>query len=301
MERLNLVSEAIDWQTLATHIRETTGQYFEVQTYYHVASHLQTEIYRIEGVTQNYLVKFGNCLDILSAEAHGLKALAHANIIKVPMPLCWGSTQSYAYLIMQYFALKDMTSVASEQLGALLAKMHCITQDYFGWQQDNYLGTTLQSNHQEKSWVTFWHTQRLEVQLMLAIEKSEDKSLQDKSDHLLSNLGEFFSCYEPVPSLLHGNMWLGNCATDIEGNPVVFNPATYYGDREVDLATTELFGGFSQQFYDAYQERWPLDEGYAVRKNLYNLYHILNHLNIFGGSYLKQVKETILSLLSEIR
>lgn len=302
MNHLPVTYESVDWQAITAHISEMTGQYFEVQTYYNIAGNYRNEMYRIEGVKQNYFIKFNytNCLDIFVAEAESLRELAQANIIKVPIPLCWGATQTHAYLITQYIALRDMTPVASVRLGELLAMMHRITHDQFGWHRDNYLGSTLQSNDRGKNWIEFWKKHRLGVQLTLAMENGYGAPLQDKGNYLLSDLDKFFSHYEPLPSLLHGNLWLGNCATDVEGAPVIFDPAVYYGDREIDLAVTELFGGFPQQFYDAYQEIWPLDKGYTVRKHLYNLYHILNHLNLFGGSYLKQAEDMITSLLSEI-
>ena len=302
MQSPPLAYETVDWQAIATHISEITGQYFEVQTHYAIASSYLHETYRIEGVEQNYFIKFNyaDCLDLFVAEAESLRELAQENRIKVPMPLCWGATQTHAYLVMQYIALRDITPIASGQLGELLATLHRITHDQFGWHRDNYLGKMFQPNHQEENWIKFWQTQRLGVQLALAAEQGYSALLQDKGNDLLSELNEFFSPYEPVPSLLHGNLWLGNCATDVAGTPVIFHPAVYYGDRETDLAMTELFGGFSEQFYDAYQEVWPLDEGYVVRKQLYNLYHILNHLNLFGGNYLKQAENMILSLLSEL-
>jgi len=109
-----------------------------------------------------------------------------------------------------------------------------------------------------------------------------------------------FGGYRPVASLLHGDLWSGNYAYTHEGEPVIFDPAVYYGDREADIAMTELFGGFGREFYTAYREVYPLDEGYAVRKTLYNLYHILNHLNLFGGGYLTQAQGMVDRLLSEL-
>ena len=118
---------------------------------------------------------------------------------------------------------------------------------------------------------------------------------------LVSGAAALFANYRPQPSLLHGDLWAGNAAVDQRGHPVVFDPACYYGDREADLAMTELFGGFSRDFYAAYQAAWPLDQGYGVRKTFYNLYHILNHLNLFGGGYLRQAESMLAMLLSELR
>ncbi len=119
-------------------------------------------------------------------------------------------------------------------------------------------------------------------------------------DRLSADMAAFFVDYQPAPSLLHGDLWAGNAAVDTNGQPVIFDPACYYGDRETDLAMTELFGGFSRDFYAAYRETWQLHDGYAVRKNFYNLYHILNHLNLFGGGYLSQAKQMLARLLAEI-
>jgi fructosamine-3-kinase len=112
---------------------------------------------------------------------------------------------------------------------------------------------------------------------------------------------DLFADYQPMPSLLHGDLWSGNYAVTQAGEPIIFDPAVYYGDREADLAMTELFGGFSQRFYAAYNETWPLDSGYQLRKTFYNLYHILNHFNMFGGGYARQAERMIEQLLSDLR
>ncbi len=116
----------------------------------------------------------------------------------------------------------------------------------------------------------------------------------------MGNLAVLFVGYQPQPSLLHGDLWGGNAAVDTQGNPVIFDPACYFGDREADLAMTELFGGFGRDFYAAYQDFLPLDQGYATRKTLYNLYHILNHLHLFGGGYLSQSERMLERLLAEV-
>jgi fructosamine-3-kinase len=144
----------------------------------------------------------------------------------------------------------------------------------------------------------FWRDQRLGYQLKLAARSGRD--LLKKGERILADLGAFFQNYRPVPSLLHGDLWGGNVSA-VERQPVIFDPAVYYGDREADLAMTELFGGFSEQFYQAYRDTWPLDDGYPVRKTLYNLYHVLNHFNLFGGGYGSQAERMIDSLLSELR
>jgi fructosamine-3-kinase len=154
----------------------------------------------------------------------------------------------------------------------------------FGWPRDNYIGATPQANAWCDDWAEFWRERRLRPQLEQARSKGFDLGKIALEDLLIK--------HQPEPALLHGDLWSGNAGFTAEG-PVVFDPAVYYGDREADLAMTELFGGFPREFYDAYNEAWPLEAGYAQRKHLYNLYHLLNHLNLFGGGYLGQVSSTL--------
>ncbi len=157
-----------------------------------------------------------------------------------------------------------------------------------------------QVNNRSEDWQSFWREQRLGFQLKLAADKGYGGRLQADGERLCSNMAALFDNYLPQPSLLHGDLWAGNAAVDKRGRPVIYDPACYYGDREADLAMTELFGGFSRGFYAAYQAVWPLDHGYGVRKTFYNLYHILNHVNLFGGGYLRQAESMMAMLLSEI-
>ncbi len=145
----------------------------------------------------------------------------------------------------------------------------------------------------------FWLTQRLGFQLQLAAAKGYSGRLQSQGERLLTELPALLAGHSPPP-LLHGDLWSGNYSVDACGAPVIFDPAIYYGDRETDIAMTELFGGFSPRFYQAYNEVYPLPEGYRLRKSLYNLYHVLNHLNLFGGGYMAQAEQLIGSLLREV-
>jgi fructosamine-3-kinase len=296
-------SHSIDWQGIATHISKASSQYFEIQTIYTITSGYNHSAFRIEGAGQNYFVKVNtrDCFDMFAAEAASLAEIWQTAIIRVPIPLCWGTTNGHAYLVMEYIALRsDYAQSASISLGQQLAVMHRVSRVPFGWHRHNYLGLNMQVNTLETDWVTFWQKHRLGSQLSLANRNGYGGELQQRGERLLADLGLFFSNYQPYSSLLHGDLWLGNYAMDMQGQPVIFDPAVYYGDRETDLAMTELFGGFSASFYAAYQERWPLDPGYSIRKNLYKLYHILNHLNSFGGTYLGQAERMIASLLSEL-
>jgi len=291
-----------NWQAIATHISETTGQAFQLRSRHSIGGGCINSTFRIEGSGQSYFVKLNSpqYLDMFETEAAGLSELGQAAALKVPEPLCWGSTQEQAYLVMEYIPLGGETN--SVELGQQLAALHQVTQPQFGWTRDNYIGSTPQVNSLENDWITFWQRHRLGFQLKLAAQKGyRSKRLQNQGTRLVADVGEFFGNYQPQASLLHGDLWSGNYAVAVDGQAVIYDPAIYYGDREADIAMTELFGGFPRRFYDAYQDTWKLDSGYSTRKILYNLYHILNHLNLFGGGYLSQAESMIEMLLSELR
>ena len=166
--------------------------------------------------------------------------------------------------------------------------------------KSNFIGTTPQPNAWKDNWIDFWREQRLGFQLQLAATNGYGSQLQSLGENLLDALPAFFEGYAPQPSLLHGDLWNGNHAYQADGTPTLFDPAVYYGDRECDIAMTELFGGYSADFYSAYRASWSLDAGYSVRRDLYNLYHILNHANLFGGGYARQAEQMMQRLLVEI-
>jgi protein-ribulosamine 3-kinase len=217
--------------------------------------------------------------DAFAAEADGLGALRAAGV-RAPEPLATG-VAGHAYLLLEYLDLGGRRDFAA--LGRMLAEAHRKPGPRFGWQRDNYIGSTPQINSWSEDWSEFWIERRLRPQFERA--KRNGFTLSVPSLKLLDG-------HKPQPSLLHGDLWSGNAGFTANG-PVVFDPAVYYGDREADLAMTELFGGFPREFYRAYEEAFPLDAGYAGRKPLYNLYHLLNHLNLFGRGYLAQVEETL--------
>ena len=174
--------------------------------------------------------------------------------------------------------------------------MHRHTAERFGWERDNTIGATHQANAWREDWITFWREQRLGFQLEL-VGRHGYTGLQRHGERLLDRFQVLID-HDPLPSLLHGDLWGGNISYDNTGEPVIFDPAVYYGDHKADLAMTELFGGFGSDFYAAYRAAWPLDAGYPTRKMLYNLYHILNHTNLFGGGYAGQAQGMIERLLA---
>jgi len=251
---------------------------------------------------QLYFVKLNreSLLSMFEAEAEGLTELRKAKAIRVPEPIGCGASDGYSWIVTEHIEFGRGDAKTQELFGLQFAEMHRFSAKRFGWHRDNTIGSTSQVNHWSDSWVEFYRTHRLDYQLKLAVNNGFTSSIQKKGERLMANLESFFSSYSPLPSLMHGDLWGGNHGVDSHGNPVIFDPAVYYGDREADLAMTSLFGGCSASFYGAYHESWPLDEGYAVRKTLYNLYHILNHANLFGGGYIMQAESMMDQLLAEI-
>jgi fructosamine-3-kinase len=238
--------------------------------------------------------------DMFSAEASGLIEIEKSKTIRSPRVLAHGSTTTFSYLALEFIPLTSQ--INQQKLGEQLAQMHQFIhpEKTYGWRYDNYIGSTPQTNQYHSDWIEFWKSQRLLYQLSLDQAKGYSNSAYDDGLKLADSLEVFFSNYQPTSSLLHGDLWGGNCASDASANPVIYDPAVYYGDKETDIAMTELFGGFSNDFYTAYNKCYALDSGYKTRKTLYNLYHILNHYNLFGGGYAKQAENMTKQLLSEI-
>lgn len=223
--------------------------------------------------------------DIFSAEAEGLAELAAASALRVPAVLAQGSHGSDAWLALEWLSLEAPGREAQRRLGERLAQQHRHVAPVFGWHRDNTIGSTPQLNDRDSDWIHFFRERRLLVQLQLADSNGYGGELLEEGARLAGDLRRLFNHYTPDASLLHGDLWSGNCGA-VGGEPVIYDPAVYYGDRESDLAMTRLFGGFDDSFYRAYEAAWPLAEGHEQRMLLYQLYHVLNHLNLFGRSWL---------------
>ena len=234
----------------------------------------------------------------LDAEIDGLERLGAAAAIRVPRLLGRGASDREAWIELERLDLRAADAAADARTGTALARLHASTATAFGLERDNAIGASLQRNAQSRDWIGFWRDLRLGFQLELAARNGYGGRLQDRAGRLIEELPALFIGYRPVPSLLHGDLWAGNRGMLADGTPVVFDPAVYYGDREADIAMTRLFGGFGPRFYAAYEEAWPLDPGAGPRTDLYNLYHVLNHLNLFGGGYRSQAESMIDRLLA---
>jgi fructosamine-3-kinase len=286
---------------IAQQISDTTNTSFEIESTQSISGGDINRAFLLQGKNARYFVKLNRAelVEMFAAEFAGLNELAKTQTVKVPTPITFGQTQNSSFLVLEFLDLKRATPQSASLLGEQLAQLHLLKQPFFGWHINNTIGSTAQKNAQTQNWVTFWREQRLEYQLQLAAQKGYGGQLQTLGEKLLLRLDSFFVDYTPQPSLLHGDLWGGNAAAIAQNVPVMFDPACYYGDRETDLAMTELFGGFSPDFYAAYNDVWQLDAGYKTRKTLYNLYHILNHVNLFGGGYAAQAQQMMQKLLSQ--
>jgi fructosamine-3-kinase len=291
------------WSDIAAQISASTGIAFSVQKVGKIGGGCISQGHRIESSNQYFFVKINSSdnFSMFEAEASGLQEICNSRTLRVPIPVCWGRNESSSWLVMEFLERGSAGREGAESLGRGLASMHRFSSERFGWVRDNTIGTTPQFNRLSSNWIQFWRDHRLGYQLQLAKANGYTGKLQPLGERLMAELDAFFMDTLTVPSLLHGDLWSGNYTFDSAGQPVLFDPAIYYGDREADLAMTELFGGFPTNFYAAYRETYPLDPGYVIRKDLYNLYHILNHLNLFGEGYLNQAEEMMEKLHSEIR
>jgi protein-ribulosamine 3-kinase len=234
---------------------------------------------------------------MFSAESVALEELAATGCVRVPAVLGSGVVGNTAFLALEYVPLTHKTSQAAEKFGEQLAQLHRIAQPYFGWGCDNTIGRTMQHNSANNSWVGFWQESRLLPQ----IEWAQARGLTGKEVDDLLRLTEQCGAlvgHNPTPALLHGDLWGGNWSVTAAGTPIMYDPASYYGDREADVAMTELFGGFPDSFYQGYNRGWCLSPEYQTRKTLYNLYHVINHYNLFGGGYGQQAVSMARQLLS---
>ncbi len=244
------------------------------------------EAARLETDRGVYFVKWNvrRHLHTFEPEARGLELLAGAKALRVPRVIAL--IDQPPALVLEWIELGSTKSAAAEALGRGLAQQHRSIGAMYGLDHDNTIGANPQINTPTSSWIDFYRNRRLGEQAKLA--RARGHLTPDRArrlDAIMSQLDRWLDESIAAPSLLHGDLWGGNYVIDVEGDPVLIDPAVYYGDREAEIAFTELFGGFSPRFYAAYNDAWPLDRGYADRRDLYNLYHLLNHLNLFGEGY----------------
>ena len=251
---------------------------------------------------QRYFAKVSGAAraPMFAAEADGLAAIAAANALRVPRVLTHGEGGERAWIVLEWLELAPLGARSASHLGAGLATQHRIPQARFGWERDNFIGASPQRNGWSDDWNAFWRDRRLHPQLRFAAANRLPSRMIDRGERLAADCHELLRGHAATRSLLHGDLWSGNAAASGAAHSAVFDPAVYVGDHEADVAMTELFGGFPPDLLAAYRAEWPPEAGYATRRDLYNLYHVLNHANLFAGNYVRQSGDAIEKLLAEI-
>lgn len=273
------------YRAIAHKISEASGKAFEIKSISHLGGGCINETVKLSGTDGSaWFLKSNTSADtsVFAAEFDGLQAMAATDTVRVPKPLVFGEAEGQAWLAMELLALGSARAASQEQLGRQLAELHRVEQPHFGWHRDNTIGSTPQRNPKSDDWIEFWREHRLGFQLKLAAQNGGHFA---RADELLENLDQLFDGYAPRPSLLHGDLWSGNIGFLTDGQAVIFDPACYFGDREAEFGIIVMFGGFTQDFHRGYNAVWPLDDGFERRLPLYELYHTLNHFNLFGSGY----------------
>lgn len=229
---------------------------------------------------------------MFETEFAGILLLKNSNTIKVPLPILNGSINQQQYLVMEYLPKETAGESFWTTFGHQLAALHKNTNEHFGLAYDNYIGSLPQSNKQTTTWTEFYATQRILLLIKIAFDaKKCDSSDTRMVEKFCNKLDALFS--KEQPSLLHGDLWSGNFMATINNKPAVFDPAIYYGHREMDIGMSLLFGGFDKTFYSHYNEAWPLEKDWIKRVDVTQLYPLLVHLNLFGGHYYNSVREIL--------
>lgn len=290
-----------DWKGVADDFQRSTGSSLDANSAIRVAGGCINAAWRLVSSGGPVFVKTNthDGLEMFEAEAAGLSELTRAGGVRVPIPLAWGVSDQEAWLALEWIEHGNPGPDSLVLLGDGLARQHKCGADSFGWVRDNTIGSTPQENTRTDDWAMFFATHRLGFQLDLAEVGGFAGRLIPDGRRLVEVVPALLADHFPEPALLHGDLWGGNWLCDSDGKPCIYDPAVYYGDRETDIAMTRLFGGFGADFYSAYNSAWPLEPDFEMRVDLYNLYHILNHVNLFGSNYLDQAEEMIRRLLAQ--
>lgn len=280
------------WHLLCGRIGSAGGKPVRAQHHAPVAGGCIHKAARLSTDAGIFFVKrnSADCLDPFEAEAEGLDAMAETGTIRVPRPVLATVIGKEAFLVLEFIAFGRGDAEGARRMGRELARMHALPQEHFGWRRDNHIGPTPQPNPLSDDWPSFFRDHRLAWQFHLLAKHGVEFR---RGEALLGRIERFFEDERPEASLLHGDLWGGNAAYDADGIPVLYDPATHWGHDEADLAMTELFGGFPSTFYEGYFAERPRRSGYRRRRDLYNLYHILNHALLFGGGYAAQAEAII--------
>jgi fructosamine-3-kinase len=283
------------WHFISEQISQCIQQDFICDDIREVKAGDSHKAFKISDGKQRFFVKTNEKIHIANfeAEAEGLEHLNNTNLFKIPKVVCMGVVSDHSFLVLEHLALTDSNDQSWIKFGQTLANLHKKhTQQMYGWQEDNFIGLTPQANQWKKKWSCFFAEQRIGFMLQLLAEKGH---VLVNIDNVVESIKRLLIGHNPTPSLLHGDLWQGNTGFH-KNQPVLYDPAFYFGDRETDLAMTELFGRFPEAFYNGYDDIWPLETGYHYRKPIYQLYHVLNHALLFGGQYIDSAKITLRNL-----
>ncbi|MEM8863201.1 MAG: fructosamine kinase family protein, partial [Chloroflexota bacterium] len=253
------------WKQIAQAITQATERDFAIANTKSVGGGCINQGYKVSDKNREYFVKLNQAskVEMFSAEALGLKQMYATQTITIPQPICWGVADSSSYIVLEWLDLAGGNSSSWAEMGRQLAAMHRQgTSDQFGFEINNTIGSTPQINSWMENWADFFAEQRIGYQLKLA---KRNGGNFPEINRVVEAIRDKLAARKPEASILHGDLWSGNAAIARDGSPVIFDPATYYGDRETDLAMTELFGGFPAAFYDGYDQTWQLDSGYQQR------------------------------------
>lgn len=283
------------WHFISEQISNCIQQDFICDDIREVKAGDSHKAYKISDGKQRFFVKtnekshFSN----FEAEREGLEHLNDTKLFKVPKVICSGVVSDHSFLVLEHIAMTQGDDQSWFHFGQTLAELHKThSQKMYGWQEDNFIGLTPQSNLWQKKWSCFFAEQRIGFMLQLLSEKGHTLA---NIDTVVESIKSLLAGHNPTSSMLHGDLWQGN-AGFYKNQPVLFDPAFHFGDRETDLAMTELFGRFPQRFYQGYADVWPLEADYEYRKPIYQLYHVLNHAVLFGGHYIDSAKITLKNL-----
>jgi fructosamine-3-kinase len=283
------------WHFISERISECIQQDFICDDIREVKAGDSHKAYKISDGKQHFFVKINEKIHLTNfeVEVDGLEHLSNTQLFKVPNFICTGLVSNHSFLVLEYINMSQGNEQSWFHFGQTLAELHKTqTQQMYGWQEDNFIGLTPQSNLWQKKWSCFFAEQRIGCMLQLLSEKG---LVLANIDTVVESIKSLLTGHNPKPSMLHGDLWQGNTGFH-KNQPVLFDPAFYFGDRETDLAMTELFGRFPVQFYQGYADIWPLEVDYEYRKPIYQLYHVLNHALLFGGHYIESAKITLKNL-----
>ena len=281
--------------TLVSHLQDHFTAFFRENVTVHSSSPVPgsaiSQTYLVRTSKGDFFMKLNSALfglDFFEKEAMGLDLLANAGALKVARPLFDGKVHQQIYVVMEYLEKGEPALDFWEDFGRSLAALHRNTRGQFGLDHHNYIGKIPQQNTPHDDWNAFFAEERILRLVQRAHTHGQlDAAHTAQAERICARLGEFFP--EEKPALLHGDLWNGNFMVHAGGKVALFDPATYYGNREMDIAMTRLFGGFDGRFYSAYLEAWPLQPGYETREPLLQLYPLLVHLLLFGGHYREDV------------